>query len=407
MYHKNFIGRNHCKKSEFKNLKKSFNKIFIQILNEIKLEKNVFNSLSNNYNFSFKKKDLAKYKKFKNIVVVGMGGSILGSEAIYFFLKRKIKKNLFFLNDLNPSEIKELKKVLNFKNTLFIIISKSGFTTETLTNFLMLNIIKKNSKNIILISEKKNSPLFNLSKKYHIEFIEHKSFIGGRYSVLSEVGIVPSYLMGLKIEKLRLNIKKYLRANHKRFLQDSVIKLASIYKKKQKTNVIFLNYEPKLEKFLHWCQQLLAESLGKKGKGFFPIISSAPKDHHSLLQLYLDGPKNNLYYIFSMEGKSNDKIKTKKYFNQLDYLNNKSPEIIKKAQKNALIKAFKKNKISFREFILNKGTEEVLGELFSYFILETSIIGKLVNINPYDQPAVEQVKLYTKNILMKSSKNQL
>ena len=187
MYHKNFIGRNHCKKSEFKNLKKSFNKIFIQILNEIKLEKNVFNSLSNNYNFSFKKKDLAKYKKFKNIVVVGMGGSILGSEAIYFFLLKKIKKDLFFLNDLNPFEIKELKKVLNFKNTLFIIISKSGFTTETLTNFLMLNIIKKNSKNIILISEKKNSPLFNLSKKYHIEFIEHKSFIGGRYSVLSEV----------------------------------------------------------------------------------------------------------------------------------------------------------------------------------------------------------------------------
>ena len=111
MFHKNFIRRNHCKKSEFKNLKKSFNKIFIQILNEIKLEKNVFNSLSNNYNFSFKKKDLAKYKKFKNIVVVGMGGSILGSEAIYFFLKRKIKKNLFFLNDLNPSEIKEFAKV--------------------------------------------------------------------------------------------------------------------------------------------------------------------------------------------------------------------------------------------------------------------------------------------------------
>ena len=399
MYHKNFIGRNHCKKSEFKNLKTLFNKIFIQILNEIKLEKNVFNSLSNKYNFSFKKKDLAKYKKFKNIVVVGMGGSILGSEAIYFFLKRKIKKNLFFLNDLNPSEIKELKKVLNFKNTLFIIISKSGFTTETLTNFLMLNIIKKNSKNIILISEKKNSPLFNLSKKYHIEFIEHKSFIGGRYSVLSEVGIVPSYLMGLKIEKLRLNIKKCLRANHKRFLQDSVIKLASIYKKKQKTNVIFLNYEPKLEKFLHWCQQLLAESLGKNGYGFLPCISNVPKDHHSLLQLYLDGPKNKVFHFLSIEEKKTNNQKINIHNKDTKFLNNKSLNQIKTAQKNALIKVFKKNKIPYKETIIKNLNEETLGELFSYFMIETAIVGKLINIDPFTQPSVEQVKIFTKKLL--------
>ena len=399
MYHKNFIGRNHCKKSEFKNLKKSFNKIFIQILNEIKLEKNVFNSLSNNYNFSFKKKDLAKYKKFKNIVVVGMGGSILGSEAIYFFLKRKIKKNLFFLNDLNPSEIKELKKVLNFKNTLFIIISKSGFTTETLTNFLMLNIIKKNSKNIILISEKKNSPLFNLSKKYHIEFIEHKSFIGGRYSVLSEVGMIPASLMGLKTKKIKTNIRKYLFTKNKRFLKESALNLASLLITQKYRNIIFLNYSPKLERLLYWCQQLIAESLGKDGKGFFPVVSNCPTDHHSLLQLYLDGPKDKIFYIFSLKETLKDRINNKKFSSKIDYINNKNIEQVKTAQRLAMIKVLKKNKLPFREFEIKHLGETVLGELFSYFILETAIVGKLAKINPFNQPSVEQVKKMTKKIL--------
>ncbi len=187
--------------------------------------------------------------------------------------------------------------------------------------------------------------------------------------------------------------------DNKNFLKASTIDLASLMGNKQFNNIVLLNYIPKLNKFLFWLQQLIAESLGKNGKGFSPIVSSAPKDHHSMLQLYLDGPKNKIFYIFSLSRdlKKEKKIKTKEII--LKFLNNKTLNQIKEAQKNALIKSLKRKNIPFREFKIKKINEQSLGELFSYFILETIIIGKLTNINPFDQPAVEKVKLDTKKIL--------
>ena len=161
--------------------------------------------------------------------------------------------------------------------------------------------ILKNASNIIIISEKKNNLLFLISKKLNLFYIEHKSNIGGRYSVLSEVGLVPAYLMGINILKLRSAIREFLDKKNISFLRESSIKLSYLINSKKINNLIFLNYAPELNKFLFWCQQLIAESLGKKGKGLFPIISNVPKDHHSLLQLYLDGPRDKLFHIFSLE----------------------------------------------------------------------------------------------------------
>ena len=167
---------------------------------------------------------------------------------------------------------------------------------------------------------------------------------------------------------------------------------------KKFNNLVFLNYFPELEKFLYWCQQLIAESLGKKNQGFLPLISNAPKDHHSLLQLYLDGPKDKFFNIFSLEKNSKSKlnIKTTGISKILD---KKKISTIKNAQKKALIKAFIRKKIPFREFKIKKENEEVLGQLFSLFIVETIIVGKLLKINPFDQPAVEEVKNNTKKML--------
>ena len=250
-----------------------------------------------------------------------------------------------------------------------------------------------------MISEKKNNFLFSLAKRFNLFYIEHKNYIGGRYSVLSEVGIVPAYLMGVNIFKLRQNLKKYLKKKDLLFLKDSSVKLANILNKKKCTNLIFLNYIPELEKFLYWCQQLIAESLGKNGKGFLPVISNVPKDHHSLLQLYLDGPKDKIFHIFSLEKKSKERINTNTISKNINFLNKKSLSGIKTAQKNALIKTFQSKNIPFREFKIKSLNEETLGELFAYFILETIIVGKLIKINPYNQPAVEQVKIITKELL--------
>ena len=129
------------------------------------------------------------------------------------------------------------------------------------------------------------------------------------------------------------------------------------------------------------------------------MVSPAPKDHHSMLQLYLDGPKDKLFYIFSDENKIKKKFYVKKVLDNKNYYDHKSLDEIKKAQKNSLIQAFKNKRIPYREFTIKEFSEEVLGELFSIFILETIIIGNLLKLNPYDQPAVEQVKISTKKLL--------
>ena len=174
--------------------------------------------------------------------------------------------------------------------------------------------------------------------------------------------------------------------------------MSKLIQEKKFHNLIFLNYVPEFEKFLFWCQQLIAESLGKMKKGLMPTISNVPKDHHSLLQLYLDGPKDKLFLIFSSKENSKNKINSSIH-SKKNVLHNKKLSFVKNAQKRALVKSFEKNNIPFREFEIGKFNEEKVGELFSYFILETIIIGKLLRINPYDQPAVEQVKIYTKKYL--------
>ncbi|MDA7715676.1 glucose-6-phosphate isomerase, partial [Pelagibacteraceae bacterium] len=210
---------------------------------------------------------------------------------------------------------------------------------------------------------------------------------------------IPAFLMGVNITKLRSKILDCLKEQNKKFLKNSSINLVQLINSKKFNNLIFLNYAPNLEKFLYWCQQLIAESLGKAGKGFLPVISNTPKDHHSLLQLYLDGPKDKLFHIFSFESKSKETINLNKNLNIKNFLNKKNLSSIKNAQKNALIKSLLKKKIPLREFKIKRLNEETLGELFSYFIVETVIVGKMLNINPFDQPAVEKVKFYTKQLL--------
>ena len=216
------IIRNYLKT---KFIKKNFEKIFEDVLENIDNPLKTLNVLNKDFAFKFKTKEIKKYNKFKKLAIIGMGGSILGSEAIYCFLK-KIKKKIYFFDDLDENKILDFKKKEKFSEILFIIISKSGNTIETLSNTFSLNIIKKNAKNVIIISEKKNNLLFQISKKFNLFFVEHNNYIGGRYSVLSEVGMIPAYLMGIKISELRSEIKIFLKGLNKEILKESSTKLA-------------------------------------------------------------------------------------------------------------------------------------------------------------------------------------
>ena len=352
----------------------------------------VIRSLTNDYNYSYTKKLVKELRKFKSIRVFGMGGSSLGAHAIYDFLREKVTNEFFFISNLKSKKFFPKKKYLN------LIISKSGNTLETIVNSNAYS--NKNDKNI-LITENNKSILKNISYKLKDEIIDHNNFIGGRYSVLSEVGMLPAELMGLKEKKFK-RFNNLLK--NKYFFNSIVSNVVNIVEliKRKKLNSVILNYDETADNFLKWYQQLVAESLGKKGQGVFPIISTMPKDNHSLMQLYLDGPKNNFFTFFSTQEKVSSKMNSKRISDEINFLRKKNLNDVLSSQISATQKVFKKKKLPFRSFMIKKRSEEALGELFTFFIIETILVARALNINPFNQPAVELIKKETKNILIRS-----
>ncbi len=372
------------KKRSSKNLKK----LFSEILQKKEFGCKVIDTFSNKYEYSFNKKQISKFKKYKTISIFGLGGSSLCIKTIYDFLRLKIKKKVYFFDNLNV----HVPKIAKNKN-LDIIISKSGSTLETIIN---QNIFSNSKK--LFITENKKSYLMDLALKLKSEVIEHRNFVGGRYSALSEVGMLPAELLGLKSEKFKKFDSLIKNKNFTNTLINNVDIMYKFYLL-GKTNSVILNFDKDLISLLEWYQQLLSESLGKKGKGFFPIISNLPKDNHSLMQLYLDGNKNNFFTIFDTIDHRTPKTKNKNLLLAYKFLKNKSIKSVMIAQKDAIKKVFKKKGLKFRSFEILKKDEESLGIIFTYCMLETILLGKLMKLNPFDQPAVESIKIETKRIL--------
>ncbi len=383
---KKFIikSKNYNMKSIYKNMIRNYRNGHLKLLS----------CLSKNYKYSYDKKLIKKYKKYPNFRIIGMGGSILGAEAIYQFLKHKIKKNFFFLNNLE----KKFNLLKKEKDIVNLIISKSGNTLETISNS---NIVIKNNKKNIIITENKKNYLNDLANNIKAEVVEHKNYIGGRYSVLSEVGMLPAELMGLKENNFK-------RLNHlirnKKFVDQLIRNVSSTLEllKKGKYLSVILNYDHKSENLFKWYQQLISESLGKKSKGIFPIISTMPKDNHSLLQFFLDGPKKNFYTFFSVREKNPNKIIKNNLLKSHYYLKNKNLQNITYSHMLATQNIFKIKKIPYRCFEILKRSEETMGEIFCFFILETILLGRALKVNPFDQPSVELIKKETKKILLKN-----
>ena len=380
----------------FKNFKSKVNyKKKIELLKHVNNIKNFISpeflkSFKKDYKYSYSRKFIKKYINFNDINIIGMGGSSLGAKAIYNFLNYKIKKKITFFENLNLKK-ENKSKVLN------IIISKSGNTLETIVNF-NLKFNRKNKN--IFITENKNNYLRKLGEKLKSDIIEHKNFIGGRFSVLSEVGMLPAELMGL-------NERKFKKFNNliikKKFLNNLTENVLNTYQfvKYKKFNSVILNYDPHSVDFFNWYQQLVSESLGKNSKGILPIISNMPKDNHSILQLYLSGFKSNFYTFYMVEEKKSAKLNSKLLFNNFNFLKEKKAFEILKAQKVATENIFISKKIPFRSFYIKKRNEETLGEMFCFFTLEVILLSRLLRVNPLDQPEVELVKNETFKILRK------
>ena len=165
---------------------------------------------------------------------------------------------------------------------------------------------------------------------------------------------------------------------------------------------IILNYDKSSENLFSWYQQLIAESLGKKSKGILPLISTMPKDNHSLMQFYLEGSKKSFYTFFSVLEKNSNKINSKYLLKSHYYLRNKKLSKIISSQTTATQNVFRRKKIPFRSFEILKRNEQTLGEIFCFFILETILLGRALKVNPFDQPSVELIKKETKKILLRN-----
>ena len=211
--------------------------------------------------------------------------------------------------------------------------------------------------------------------------------------------MLPAELMGLKTSQFK---QFNLLVKNKKFINSLILNVNATYAliKKKKFNSIIINYDENSENLFKWYQQLIAESLGKKKKGLLPIVSNMPKDNHSLMQLYLDWFQNNFFTFYYVNEDSSLKIKNNLLLKSQKFLKNKNLSDIIYSQKKATENVFSKKNIPFRSFEIKKWDEKTLGELFSFFILETILLGKLLNVNPYDQPAVELIKQETKKILI-------
>jgi len=371
---------------------KNKKKIALQVLKKLSFYKKsrLINSFSENYRFDFNNNIVNKFKKYTNFNLIGMGGSSLGAKAIYNFMKPKIKKKFNFLDNLNSRNNDQKNK----DQAINIIISKSGNTLETIANYSSL---KQKNKNIF-ICENTNNYIKNMANKLNCLIINHKNYIGGRYSVLSEVGMLPAIFMGLKpknFKNLNYLVKNKFFINS---LIDSVVS-TSYFIKKKKYNSIILNYDELSKELFEWYQQLVAESLGKNSKGILPVVSNMPRDNHSMMQLYLDGPKNSFFTFFNVVDHDKKKINNSKLLSTLKHLKNKNLYQIKYAQKIATENVFRKRNIPFRSFNVLRRSEQALGELFTFFMMETILLGELTKVNPFDQPSVELIKIETNKIL--------
>jgi glucose-6-phosphate isomerase len=378
----------------YKNNLRKCSELFNNLLNN---KENFFlNTLSEEYQKSlFLKRIVLKKRIHKNILIVGMGGSVLGAKMLSSFFGSD--RNYYFLDSLNNFIVNDFIKKDLSKFSIFII-SKSGRTLETLTNCnIILNKFKKIkkeiSKNFIIISEK-NSVLHNFARKNNILFFEHNVNLSGRYSVLSEAGLL---MFNLDYKKIIQGINFVLKKGLKKNLINNAATLLTLMAKSKIDTHVSLIYSHNLLNYGFWHQQLLAESIGKNGKDFTPIISECPKDHHSLMQLYLGGKRNKFFTFFKTINNKIDQPITD-YFGQK--FKKSSLENIVDAQFNATINVFKKNLIPFRVILIDqKKPIQSFISLLVYSMLETAILCKALDLNPFNQPAVEAIKKETYSLL--------
>ena len=328
----------------------------------------------------------------KKKVVIGLGGSSSGAKALSFFMN----DDIVYFDNLDYEFIKNFFLKNNIQDYFYFVISKSGDTFETLAILNLLIIESKKNKNydifksMVILTENKESILKSYCNKKKIKFIEHNSKIGGRYSILSETGMIPFIDNDFKVEEGSEKFIKILNEDNHLSPTNNIAIVFTILNQMNLGIYCNLIYNYRLKHFSYWFHQLHAESLGKNKFGMTPVTSICPKDHHSMMQLYLDGPRDKFFNLFSPPDETfYEKFGNEGFFNIEKY----TPRSLLEAQFKSVVEVFSEKKIPHRIIQLHDHKNPLnLIELFAYFLLETILLGKMMGVNPYDQPAVQLIK---------------
>ncbi|MFT7004969.1 MAG: glucose-6-phosphate isomerase [Sulfurimonas sp.] len=365
--------------------------------------------------------DTSDFKKYAasvkqaNIVVIGIGGSTLGTYAIYKFLKhsKTLNKQLYFLETTDPIDIKSKIGAIDLNDTLFIIISKSGTTIETVSIFKYINSLIKCDKNNTLVITEHDSKLNYYAKTNDMKIFEIPKNVGGRFSVFSAVGLVPLAIVGIDIDELLAGTKEIYDSffTRDKFYKRLITKARFFveYKYSFNINVVF-SYSSRLEGFNKWYIQLWGESLGKMDinstrQGLTPIGIIGPIDQHSFLQLIIGGRRDKTVTVIKVDDFDSDlKIPHFKLdgLEELDYIDGLDFSSLINNQADASIEAINNlNDIPCDVITINGVSERAIARLMYEYELLTSLCAKFMYINAYDQPGVESGKIILKEKLKK------
>lgn len=346
-------------------------------------------------------------ENFDNFVIVGIGGSILASQTLYefkfCFQNDFSEKKFYFLDNIDPIKLSEILLNLPFGKTFFIFISKSGKTLETasILNLILLELKSRGltdfGKRVCFIGSP-NGSFFKLSKELKSLFLPIPDDLPGRYSIFSHAHLFNAYLMDLNLDEFLYSALDSLDYD---FFEKAYLSALFKYKTYQegKNIQVMLAYSSLLDKFLSWYVQLSSESLGKEGKGFTPLKAIGTIDQHSILQLFLAGPKDKAFQFLILEKYFKDfEFKKDKKTYIYDLRNLKISEIFKAEAKKTYL-ALKKENLPLSTLKIKTLKESSLAQLFLFYMLEVFYLSKLLKVNPFNQPEVDKSKNLIFNFL--------
>jgi len=361
-----------------------------------------------------------KYKGCRNVVVFGIGGSALGAQSIdyalrgspLFYNSPSTTPRLLVLDHIEPSAFLAMRDALDPKDSVFVLISKSGDTSETLAQYLFLikHMPAVPRDNIFVITDPKKGFLRELATRKKWSTLPVPPEVGGRFSVFSAVGLFPLALVGIDVASLVLGAKNMQSFCNTNSLAENPGALMAVVwhywlVTQHMTQVVMMPYSDRLRYFSDWFAQLFGESLGKKvvgsnGEqhvGFTPIKAVGVTDQHSQLQLYLEGPRDKLLSFVDVDSYDDAGCLGVSDFadDRIEFLNDKTLLALMRAEKQATAEALRENQRPNQTVSLASLDEYSLGQLYQLFMNVVPYLGALLDINPFDQPAVERIKRLT------------